>query len=58
MEPTVKRTSETRVDIFDANGRLIGTIVRPIGSEILGPGQEKVYLARRASQNGRTSQAA
>jgi hypothetical protein len=58
MEPTVKRTTESRIDLFDAHGRLIGTIVRPIESEILGPGREKVYLARRSPSTGRTSQAA
>ena len=58
MEPTVKRTSESRIDLFDAHGRLIGTIDRPSEAEILGPGREKVYLARRDTSSGRTSQAA
>lgn len=47
MEPIVKRTTETRIDIFDVHGRLIGSITRPVAAEILGPGREKVYLARR-----------
>jgi hypothetical protein len=49
MEPTVKRTSESRIELFDANGRLIGTITRPVQPEVVGPGAEKVYLARRSS---------
>lgn len=56
MEPTVKRNSESRIELFDANGRLIGTITRPVEPEVVGPGREKVYLARRTPD--RTSQAA
>lgn len=55
MEPTVKRISESRIELFDAHGRLIGTITRPVEPEAVGPGREKVYLARRAD---RPSQAA
>ncbi len=62
MEPTVQRTSSSRVDLFDTNGRLIGSITRPIAQDVLGPGREKVYLARRISrpesQMDRRSQAA
>jgi hypothetical protein len=58
MEPIVKRTSASRVELFDAHGRLIGSIERPVGDEILGPGREKVYLARRDGRTERTSQAA
>lgn len=58
METTVKKTLESRIDLFDAHGRLIGSIERPVEAEILGPGREKVYLARRASHAGRSSQAA
>lgn len=47
MTTIVKRTSESRIELFDGNGRLIGTISRPIDAEVLGPGREKVYLARR-----------
>jgi hypothetical protein len=54
MEPTVKRTSDSRVDLFDANGRLIGTISRPVAADVLGPGREKVYLARRGDRSDRT----
>ncbi|HRN54297.1 MAG TPA: hypothetical protein PK788_12445 [Gemmatimonadaceae bacterium] len=47
MTTIVKRSSESRIELFDGNGRLIGTISRPIDAEVLGPGREKVYLARR-----------
>lgn len=47
MTPIVKRTSDSRLEVFDANGQLIGTISRPLDAEALGPGREKVYLARR-----------
>jgi hypothetical protein len=56
MEPNVKRTSESRVDLFDRNGRLIGSIRRPVADDVLGPGREKVYLARRASRPARGPQ--
>jgi hypothetical protein len=58
MEPIVKRTSASRVELFDAHGRLLGSIDRPVEDEILGPGREKVYLARRETRAERTSQAA
>ena len=58
MEPIVKRTSTSHVELFDAEGRLIGSIERPLEDEILGPGREKVYLARRETRSGRSSQAA
>ncbi len=47
MTTIVKRTSDARIEIFDADGQLIGTISRPLDAEALGPGREKVYLARR-----------
>ena len=56
METIVKRISEARIELLDANGRLIGTITRPVEPEVVGPGREKVYLARRSSKHG--SQAA
>lgn len=52
MTTIVKRTSESRIELFDGNGRLIGTISRPIDAEALGPGREKVYLARRPMPRG------
>lgn len=58
MEPNVKRSSESRVDLFDINGKLIGSISRPVATEVLGPGREKVYLARRSSRPNTHSQAA
>jgi len=57
MEPTVKRDSENQqVQIVDEQGRVIGVISRPVESEILGPGREKVYLARHSGEH--TSHAA
>ena len=47
MEPTMTRTADNQVQLFDEHGALIGTIVRPVTAEVLGPGAEKVYLARR-----------
>lgn len=58
MEPIVKRTSASHIELFDAQGRLIGSIERPVKDEILGPGREKVYLARREPRTERSSQAA
>lgn len=57
METTAAATGTTRdpksvpkVELYDENGRLIGVITRPAVREVLGPGREKVYLARRAPQ--------
>jgi hypothetical protein len=48
METTpMTRISDSRIDLLDADGRVIGTITRPVETEALGPGREKVYLARR-----------
>jgi hypothetical protein len=51
MEPKetnpMTRKSDSRIEILDADGRVIGTITRPVENEALGPGREKVYLARR-----------
>jgi hypothetical protein len=50
MEPntmTRKSDKNSRIELLDADGRLIGTITRPVETEALGPGREKVYLARR-----------
>jgi len=58
MEPLVIRTTDSRMEVFDADGRLIGTITRPIEAVILGPGREKVYLARRSPRADRQPQAA
>lgn len=46
MTTLVTRISEFRIDLLDGDGRLIGTISRPVDTEALGPGREKVYLAR------------
>lgn len=58
MEPIVNRTSESRIELFDDQGKLIGTIATPNAAEVLGPGREKVYLARRPVARTRGSQAA
>jgi hypothetical protein len=56
MPSTNTTSTHSRVEIFDAHGRLIGTITKPVAPEVLGPGREKVYLARRGSD--RTPRAA
>ena len=48
MDANVTRLSTTRFELRDAAGRVIGTIVRPVEEQPIGPGREKVYLARRA----------
>lgn len=35
-----------RVELFDDSGTLIGVIRRPVVSDLLGPGREKVFLSR------------
>ena len=40
------RPLEDRVPLYDDVGHLIGTIMRPVTPGVLGPGSEKVYLAR------------
>ena len=47
MEPNVKRISQEQVQLTDEQGQVIGVISAPIEAEVLGPGREKVYLARR-----------
>ena len=57
MEPTVPRPAEKpEIQLLAERGRLIGVITRPVDAEPLGPGHEKVYLAR--SRPERTSHAA
>lgn len=55
MTSTMKRTSDDQIELFDDQGHLIGTIIRPVTTEVLGPGAEKVYLARRESRPGSPS---
>lgn len=50
MEPTMKRTTNDQVQLYDEQGRLIGTIVRPVVAQVTGPGAEKVYLARQRAE--------
>ncbi|HET8771720.1 MAG TPA: hypothetical protein VFM71_12120 [Gemmatimonadaceae bacterium] len=52
------RTADNQVQLFDEHGALIGTIVRPVTTEVLGPGAEKVYLARRPAGHTETVRAA
>ena len=57
MEPTVPGpTEQPQIQLLDDRGRVIGVITRPVDPEALGPGREKVYLARARPE--RTSQAA
>lgn len=57
MEITVKRIPDgPQLQLLDDEGRVIGVITRPIEPEVLGPGREKVYLAR--GPVARTSHAA
>lgn len=59
MKPETTTMPQTRIEIRDAAGRVIGTIVRPVEPQPLGPGREKVYLARRAQRpEARTPNAA
>ncbi len=47
MEPTVPRSPDKpQIQLLDERGRVIGVITRPVDPEVLGPGREKVYLAR------------
>ena len=55
MTTIVTRISNSRIELFDADGRLIGTISRPVDAEALGPGREKVYLARRSQPRAERS---
>jgi hypothetical protein len=53
------RSTHNGIEIFDADGKLVGVIVRPVEpTSALGPGREKVYLARREGRNGRDGRAA
>jgi hypothetical protein len=57
MESTMKRIADDpRIEVLDERGRVIGVITRPVAPEVLGPGREKVYLAR--SRPERASHAA
>jgi hypothetical protein len=58
LEPPMTRTSHNRIEIFDADGKLVGVIVRPVEPTALGPGREKVYLARRDARDDRGDRAA
>ncbi len=48
------RIAHNRIEIFDTDGKLVGVIVRPVEpTTALGPGREKVYLARRDTRDER-----
>ena len=58
MEPTMKQNTERKqLHVLDDTGQVIGVISRPLETDALGPGREKVYLARRPAAM-RTSHAA
>ena len=51
MDDQVTRISDKQVQLYDEQGRLIGVITRPVvPAEAVGPGREKVYLARRNAE--------
>ena len=57
--PVKKNPEKKQVTIYDENGRLIGVISGPVApKDALGPGREKVYLARRNATTDRTPHAA
>ena len=37
---------EVSLPLFNPDGTIIGTILRPLSRDAVGPGREKVYLAR------------
>ena len=45
-QTTMQETQADRVVVFDERGGQIGTIPHPESGEPIGPGREKVYLAR------------
>lgn len=54
MEPKMTRTSDGQVQLYDDRGRLLGTIVRPLRADVIGPRAEKVFLARQARRRRAT----
>jgi hypothetical protein len=51
MDPKVTKISDKQVQLYDEQGRLLGVITRPlVPAEAVGPGREKVYLARRIAE--------
>jgi hypothetical protein len=47
---TMQKRQDGEVFVFDERGRLIGTISHPQSGEPIGPGREKVYLAKTRQQ--------
>lgn len=58
MESQMKKPTHSQIDIFDATGRLVGTIIQPVAAEALGPGREKVFLKRPATRRDSGTRAA
>ncbi len=58
METAMPRPTHSRLEILDANGKVVGIIIGPIDAQGLGPGREKVYLARRAPKRSTGDRAA
>ena len=51
MDSTVPRPAvKPQIQLLDDRGRVIGVITRPVDPEALGPGCEKVYLARATTE--------
>lgn len=47
-----------RVELFDESGTLIGVIRRPVVTDLLGPGREKVFLSRAVPRRRAAAHAA
>jgi hypothetical protein len=45
-DPRIVVTSGGTVCLYDEAGRFVGTITRPVDRQPVGPGREKVFLAR------------
>lgn len=56
MTDPVTRLSDSRIELRDADGRVIGTVSRPVDPDVVGLGREKVYLARRSARPERPPQ--
>ncbi len=53
MEPTMKQNTERKqLHVLDDTGQVIGVISRPLETDALGPGREKVYLRRPTPAHG------
>ena len=50
-DPRIIVTSGGTFCLFDDEGRLVGTITRPVAHDPVGAGRETVYLARASAAN-------